>query len=328
MPSFLSHLTAGAWLAAASLPFISTAACASPFRTRDQNPLLAGLGLPMPMPVRIASNDAWQFAADLNWASSAIFQTSERERLLVDAETREWRMTVGRVFAERWALQLQVPWRYVGAGTLDSFIDSWHDFFGLSEGMRPVLPHDQFRIAYLRDDVLLLDMQSSTEGIGDIAADIGYEWLSGERTAVVTWLSVKLPTGDANKLTGSGAADITFTIAGEHRFGRWSLFGQAAMTRLGDGDILGAQQRSIAWSGLAGVDFNVWRGLDLKMQLDAHSAVFDDTSLDYLGEAAILTVGGSYRFDSGWQVDLGVSEDVFVDASPDVVFVLGVSWER
>ena len=33
-------------------------------------------------------------------------------------------------------------------GTLDGFIDDWHDFFGLPEGTRPVLPRDQLNIAY------------------------------------------------------------------------------------------------------------------------------------------------------------------------------------
>ena len=75
---------------------------------------------------------------------------------------------------------------------------------------------------------------------------------------------------------------------------------------------------------LAGLGVNVWRGLELKLQFDAHSAVFDNTALDFLGEAVILTVGGMYRFESGWILDAAVSEDIAVDASPDVVFVVGL----
>ncbi|HEY5810273.1 MAG TPA: DUF3187 family protein, partial [Povalibacter sp.] len=302
-----------------------TISSASPFPTRDQNPLLAGFGLPTAMPAQIEKSDEWQWSADFNWGSSAILQDSDRETLMVDAETRELRLTLGRSLTDRWAVQLQLPYRYTGAGSLDGFIDDWHDFFSLPEGMRPLLPQDQFRIAYERDDAMLLDMQSSREGLGDVSAAAGYQWLSSDQTHLAAWLSVKLPTGNADDLTGSGSLDATLLLAGERRFAaRWSVFGQAAATWLGSGDILSDQQRSIVWSGMAGVGVNVWKGLDLKIQFDAHTAAFDDTDLDYLGDAAILTVGGAYRFTSGWQFDFGVSEDIVVDASPDVVFVIGV----
>jgi hypothetical protein len=42
----------------------------------------------------------------------------------------------------------------------------------------------------------------------------------------------------------------------------------------------------------------------------------------------LLTVGGSYRLAAGWQLDLGVSEDIVVEGSPDVVFVFGISQRR
>jgi hypothetical protein len=75
---------------------------------------------------------------------------------------------------------------------------------------------------------------------------------------------------------------------------------------------------------MGGISVSTWRGLHLKAQADAHTAAFNDTALDYLGDSLVLTVGGDYEFASGWQLDLGVSEDVQVEASPDVVFVVGV----
>jgi long-subunit fatty acid transport protein len=46
-----------------------------------------------------------------------------------------------------------------------------------------------------------------------------------------------------------------------------------------------------------------------------------DTGIEELdGDAVVLTFGGTYRTTGGWQFDVGVSEDVEVDASPDVVF--------
>lgn len=320
-PSHALRLGLALW---APLHFASGSAHADPFPTRDQNPLLAGFGLPTPMPARPSDDGKWHAGIDFNWGSSAILQDDADEDLLVDAETRELRLTLERSISRHWAARIELPYRSTGAGSLDSFIDSWHDFFGLPQGMRPLMPRDRFHIAYERDGHSMLDMQSDVAGIGDASVALGYRWTADDRSAIAAWLDVKVPTGDADKLTGSGATDVTLVIAGEHRLAaRWSTFGQLYTTWLGEGDILPVQQRDLVFGGFAGIGFNAWRGLDLKLQFDAHTAAFD-ADLDYLGPAGILTVGGSYRFRSGWQFDFGVSEDVVVDASPDVVFVMGI----
>lgn len=305
--------------------FVAEPASSAPFLTRDQNPLLVGYGIPLPMPARIAAAGEWQLAADLNWSSTAIEQTAANESLLVDAETHELRVTLGRGFAERWMLQLQLPYRSASGGNLDGFIDGWHDFFGLPDGARSNMPHDRMHIAYARDGSTLLDQRASSHGFADMSVAIGYRLLTDTSTSLSAWLDVKLPTGAAGKLTGSGATDVSLIVAGERRFAeRWTTYGQLGVTWLGEGNLRLSAQRSVLWSGLAGIDVNLWRGLDAKLQIDAHSAVFAGSALDFLGDAVILTIGGAYRFESGWTVDAGVSEDIQVAASPDVVFVLGL----
>jgi hypothetical protein len=192
------------------------------------------------------------------------------------------------------------------------------------------MPHDRIRIVYQRAGATLLDVDSSVSGLGDVSLDFGYSLGSTSATAAAAWLSIKLPTGDADRLTGTGATDVSLAIAGEHGLNEdWSVFGQASVTRLGDGDRLAELQRDVVWSGFAGVSWNAWRGLRLKAQIDAHSAVFEDTDLDFLGDAVVLTVGGDYRFESGWRFDVAVSEDIAVESASDVVFVFGLrrSWE-
>jgi len=303
---------------------LSGGAAAQPFPTRDLNPLLAGYGLPSALPTRL-TNESWSFATDLNWASSSLIQGTDGEQLLVDAETREARVTIGRSWAGGFAMQLELPYRYTGGGVLDDAIDSWHDLLGLPQGARAVMPTDRMRIVYQRAGATLIDMDSSVSGLADISLDFGYSLHSTAATAMAAWLSVKLPTGAADRLTGSGAADVALTIAGEHRLGDdWSMFGQASVAWLGDGDRLPQQQRDSVWSGLAGIGWHAWRGLHLKAQLDAHSALFDDVDLDFLGEVVVLTVGGDYRFESGWRLDVAVSEDIAVESASDVVFLFGL----
>jgi hypothetical protein len=278
------------------------------------------------MPARFAGDQArgWSGGLDLSWGSSALVQESGSETLTVDAETREARLTLGGPISGRFSFQLQVPYRYTGAGSLDGFIDGWHDAFGLPDGARSELPSDDINISYTRDGSRRLGLTSSASGLADVQASLGYDVIASERSALTAWLDVKLPTGDVDKLTGSGATDVSLILAGERLLDEyWSWFGQASVTWLGEGDLLSYRQRSVVWSGLVGLSGRVWRGLSLKGQIDAHTAAFD-SDLDFLNEAIVFTVGGEYRFASGWRMDLGVSEDLAVEHSPDVVFLFGI----
>lgn len=302
----------------------STSAGAEPFSVRDQNPLLAGFGLPYAMPADASDEGDWSIGADISWGSTAVLQQRGLEALTVDAETREARITLQHALGERISFQLQIPYRYTSGGTLDGVIDSWHDAFGMSEGARTQLPTGQLDIGYVRSGDSLLNMTSSAGGLADVQLAAGYEVFSSPSSALTAWLDIKLPTGEAHKLTGSGATDVSLLVAGRHRLDqRWSAFGQVAATRLGAGDLVPARRRSVVWGGLAGLGWQAWRGLSLKAQIDAHTAAFD-SNLDFLSEAVLLTVGGDYRFASGWRLDLGVSEDIMVEHSPDVVFFAGL----
>jgi hypothetical protein len=283
--------------------------------------------LPSALPAQLTS-DSWSVATDLNWASTSLIQSAGSEHLIVDAETREARVTIGRSWSSGFAAQLELPYRYTGGGVLDAAIDSWHDLFDLPGGARATMPTDRMRIVYQRAGARLIDIDSSVSGLADASLDFGYSLHSTSTTGVAAWLSIKLPTGDAGRLTGTGATDVSLALAGEHRLGDdWSVFGQAAVTWLGEGDRLATQQRDAVWSGFAGVGRRAWRGLQLKAQLDAHTSAFEDAALDFLGDALVLTVGGDYRFESGWRFNLAVSEDIAVESASDVVFVFGLRRE-
>src|SRR6185436_1762963 len=138
------------------------AARAEPFSVRDQNPLLAGFGLPAAMPARL-ENQTFSASMDLFWGSTALIQDDGFESLTVDAETREARFSLQGAINDRLSWQLQVPYRYTGGGSLDGFIDSWHDMFGLSEGARPLLRDDQINISYSQGELRKIGVFSSRD---------------------------------------------------------------------------------------------------------------------------------------------------------------------
>jgi len=300
---------------------VPPAAQAEPFLTRNQNPLLALYGLPSPLPARLPEAGRGRVAGVVNWANSANIDTSGNSAFTLDAETVEMRLHLEHSFWPKIAVRAELPWRRVSGGSLDGFIEDWHDFFGLPNGSRDRLPRDELLIEYRVADATLLRFDESTSGVGDIPLSIGYQLHASDTRSMSAWLTVKAPLGDANDLTGSGAVDVALSLSAQSALNEdWDVFGQVNAVWLGDGDLLPQLQESAAISALAGITWNPWRELDLTVQLEGNSRVFDGGGTDLSGDAILMTFGGSYRTQGGWQFDLGISEDIDVGASPDIAF--------
>lgn len=296
-------------------------AVAEPFLTRNQNPLLALYGLPGPMPARLAAPDRGGFGAVINWSNTEKKVTPGNASYTLDAEVFELRLYVDHVLGEHFAVHAELPWRQISGGSLDGFVDDWHSVFGLPGGSRRRLPEDQLLIEFSQGAATLLRFDESASGIGDIPLAFGYQLHSTDRSALAGWMTVKVPTGNPDDLTGSGAVDLAATLAGQGQLrDRWQMFGQASVAWLGKGEVLPGRQQSFAWTAMGGLSWNAWRALDLTVQVEANSRIYDGIAADLDGDAVVLTFGGSWRTEAGWRFDLGVSEDMQAGASPDVAF--------
>ena len=302
----------------------SASAQAEPLLTRNQHPLVTLYGLPMPLAARLPGPGSGRIGATVNWSNFATTDTTDLRSYTLDGEVFEVRVQGAHALGERFAAQGELAWRQLSGGSLDSLVESWHDLFGLPNGSRDRLPKDALLIEYRADESALLQVEDDTSGIADLPLSLGYQLTASERGAVATWLTLKVPTGKAEDLTGSGAVDVALSLAGERQLSeRWQLFGQANVAWLGKGDVLEDLQQDFAGSLLAGTTWHAWRGLELTGQLEANTAVLD-TGTDLDGDAVVLTLGGRYRTNSGWVWDFGFSEDLQVNASPDIVLLLGV----
>jgi len=313
----------------AALPAIvmllTSAAHGDPLLTRNQNPLLAPYGLPSPLPARLPAAGSGRVSATLNWANAAAVETSGPYAFTLDGEAQEVRVRLEHSLGTQFAALVELPWRHLSGGSLDGFVEDWHDIFGLPGGSRWRLPRNELLIEYRQNDSVLLQVDSSSSGIADIPIALGYQIKASDGHALAGWLTVKLPVGDSDGLAGSGATDVALSVSGQTRLAdRWQLFGQTDVVWLGQGDILPQLQEDFAWSALAGLSWNAWRGLDLTVQFNANSSVFDAAETDLAGDAVVLSFGASYRTASGWRFDLGMSEDIQAKASPDASFNVAV----
>ena len=306
-----------------ALILAANGAHAAPFNTVDQNPLLAGFHVPTAVPARVSSEQATVFGATLNWSNTAAIENRGDESLVLDAERRDWQLTLAHAVSSKFAVRAQLPYRTVSGGMLDGFIEEWHETFGMPNGNRPQLPQDELGIQYRRNAADVYARTGNYSGLGDLTLGIGYQLRDAPSAATSIWWHIKLPTGSSDVLASSGAFDASLNIAHERALSsRWTVHAQLNAIRLGSGDFERDRQRSWMWSGMTAFDYRYSQNVSLTLQVDGHTAAFNDTAIEMFGPAWTLTVGGEYRWRSGWRAQVGVGEDVKVDASPDVVFTL------
>lgn len=248
------------------------------------------------------------------------------EALLLDGETHTVTLRWQRQLGDRLSLGLQLPWLSHSGGFLDSAIDEFHDIFGMSEGIRPDRPENDLRYVYQRNGVVAFDLTHAESGIGDIrssgalrVADFG--GVATELTADIDW-----PTGDADKLTGSGGTDVALGLrlsqGGTERTLDWSV--QAGLLWPGDADApLPPAQSQIAWYDGA-LAWAATNHVDLLLQVQGHTAAWR-SDLRMTGESALLLGAGAlWRFNERYGVRFGFFEDLRTDTTADIAFELSL----
>jgi hypothetical protein len=290
--------------------------------TSDQNPLLRGAYLPLPPPAGEPAQ-GWGLAAGLQWTNTVNIESTPAEQLLVDEESAELDLRLTDAVGA-WHFRATLPVINRSAGILDSVINDFHTALHLPQGGRPLRPINAYAIEYRSAAGVNVDVPSGT-ALGDLALEAGRVLLERDGSRLAAWGGVEAPTGERARLTGDGALDAALWLEGGTDLGpSFSLDGRAGISRIGGSSPL-PYARSVRFATLA-FGWRATERLAAIVQLDAHSGAVRGTTLEFLGHAVLLTVGGRCRLASGSVIEAGVVEDVEVDHSPDVSFHVGWRW--
>jgi hypothetical protein len=288
---------------------------------RDQNPLIRGVYLPLP--VGDAAPGAFAFTAGIEWANTVNIESTPRESLLVDEESIELDLSLAHAEGP-WRFRATLPVINRGPGILDSAIADWHRFFGLPQGDRPSRPRNAYAIEYATAAGVAIDVPRGT-ALGDLALEGGRVLFEDGDRHVTLWAGLEAPTGDRARNTGNGSLDAALWLeAGSPLGTRFALDGRAGVSRPGNDAHL-PLAHGVAFGTLA-LTWHALSSLDAIVQFDAHGSAVRDSTLEFLGRAVAMTVGARYRLASGSTLEAGVVEDIEVDHSPDVTFHVGWHW--
>ncbi|MFP4616308.1 MAG: DUF3187 family protein, partial [Thiohalorhabdus sp.] len=296
------------------------------------SPVQQVYGLPRDTEPATAFEEGLRIRLDLDRASHDVLEGDNRSGVLFDGETQRTALSAsGPLPRGLGAWTLEVPHVAHSGGFLDGAIDTWHSAFGLPEGNRPNRSANKLRYVVREDDDTILDRQRSASGLGDVALGARFPVAEddGEGRAAVG-VRVEAPTGDPDRLLGSGGWDTSLwaggTLPGATWLGPGALHGAAGMVAMTGSEVLADLHRN--WAGFLRLAGAVRPGsvLTLRAQMDVHTP-FYRSEVGTLGKpTAEIRLGMGLELPGWGRLDLGFSEDITPERAPDVTFHLG--WER
>jgi len=315
-----------AGLVLAVLVAVPQQADAAVLDVRHGGPLTGLFGLPSPgESTALAPDEERRFEVLLQGSSHSVSDAADGEELLLDGETWRVALRLRTRFGDRWELGLEVPWVRNTGGSLDGLIDDWHALFGLPDGIRDELPRDELRYAYVNAAGDAFDFRDGAGDLGDIRLSAGYRLRQDEGGSLSLRAAVELPTGDEGKLTGNGAADYSLGIAWERSpvqgSGRWSTHLVAGVIHFGETDLPAVDTREFGGWLQAGAGWRLTPRIELLGQLQAASSPVE-SALGAWSGSLMLALGAGIDLGSRYRLQLGFTEDIDVETSPDITFML------
>lgn len=324
-------IAAAALLAAVAGRVMAADGLLQPFAVRNLNPFIGVYATPLMRSPSVVEEGHASVDVVLDVASNFTDASNASESIDIDGETYRLALRYARGLARQWEAGVEVPLVTHSGGFMDGFINKWHQTFGLPSLGRNKVPDDRLRLRYVQGDRELASLEADSSGLGDILLFTGKTVTQTASSAITLRGQLKLPTGDPDRLLGSGGMDLSASASFSRRWGgRWLGSAQLGLSYLGDGDVLPGLQRNWVGSGSVFLGWRALRWLGLKVQFDAQTPIYQESELDQLTDpAAQLTIGGSVRLGASAYFDFAVTEDeINPDVSPDVSFEARLRFTR
>jgi hypothetical protein len=302
----------------------------SPYKTSNRNPFVQIYGLPVAQDAILTPkgkiNFSYQYEVASNFTTDAVLtDLSSEQMVVIDGETHRHNMEWSYGYSNRLAFSFSIPYMKHKGGSLDSFINDWHDTFNLPDGGRESFADYQLNYYYQNSDEGVSIVQPQ-HGVGDVSLSTEYLWAKSNDLQYSLHSGIKLPTGDADKLLGSGSTDVytSFNVSTINR-DRWNWHSNVGLLWMSDGDVLSGIREDWVAFGSATLSWSYNQRISLKTQLDMHSAFYDSNTTELGSSSVQWILGAAVAVTENWLLDLSISEDVAVDTAPDVVFQLGIN---
>lgn len=292
-----------------------------PLSLSERSPLVQRFNLPGMRGGQLLAERGVQWRLGADATNNYVRDNAGSEVLIFDGELQRYEFGVRYGLGSQWEVGIMLPWMTYRGGVLDSFINRWHSLWGLPDHDRSNYSSDKLQFTHVTNGRIDFEFDRAQSGFGDVQLQIANQMVQTERNNLALIASVNLPTGDDEKLTGSGGSSIGVMLAATHS--NWlnlplTLNGNIGAQTLPDNDVLSDRQKNSAWFASGEVAWAAAQDWRLRAQVSTHSAVYD-SALTSLGETSTqLLLGGTVRLSPQWALDIALSEDIVLDTAPDI----------
>ena len=290
--------------------------------TRSQNPLLQSYFIPAQP---LASDKKWSFTHSLYITNTYQTDLNSSEQLLIDVENNRFDLQVN-YRRQSWLFNANLSLISNRRGFLDQAIEDWHDFFGMPQGGRDRVEHDQIQLLYRKDGITVVDSRESSSGLADIQLAAGFQLTANSQV----WAALELPSSADSALITNDAPDLAIWYsAWSRQTDQFSSHGNVGLAFPADDGLFKGRLHDQFLFAQAGMIYRINPRYRILLQADYHSPIVKHSSLDALEDSLQMQFAlGLPRLFDDYQLDLYFSEDIAPGHAPDITFGLSLSPRR
>lgn len=259
---------------------------------------------------------------------SSIWAQSAGEYLL-DYETTHTSLTVGYGLRDTMHLELEVADRNRFGGHMDTFIQNFHDLFGINQSGRDLVPNGNFAIdmsASGSDPAVSLTPDDRGSFSNSIALTFQHNITCGTETLPALSYAVTVRHNTrADDIQGGDNLDLGVSVAAARRFGNFHGYVSLGYAYFGDETFRGIQLNDSQFSMLGAVEWRYRNNQSFLLQYLLSEGVAENFT-DFSRFSNEITLGWKYELVRGTTIEVGLIENIFVfDNSPDFGVHAGVT---
>ena len=231
----------------------------------------------------------------------------------VDTEQGRTSLLVRAGVSGRFETALEIPFLSYRGGAFDGSIEAYHDSLNLANGGREFYERNRTQIALtLGGDSLFVDGSPARFEPGDLSLFGRFSILRNPRASLALALGLKFPTGDPERLAGSGGTDLGIDLEGTVRQARQRFYFATSWVRTGDWSLLPQFDPADPKSLLVGYEFAPKASCSWILQLQTQTTVFrGQAGSDLSGLTTEVLAGGRWNRPGVWFFEAALIENLF-----------------
>jgi hypothetical protein len=261
---------------------------------------------------------------NFDYSNTIIDRSNDLESLFLDMEHLSTQIRFHAGLGKGIELGVALPFHIMYGGFLDSFISSYHDAFGFPNEVRGRTTNNLYELLYEVDGFALLERNEKSAGIGDVTISAKKALLEKGDNLLAIRAALKLPTGNQERLTGSGKTDFGIGLAASRIGERFGGYFNINYQFIGKPESLDTKDYL---SVMAAFDWRFRNTVVAVFQYEVQQSYLKSQLPILANPAHQLVLGLRWKRSDRFQFEWRIAEDIS-EAGPDitVAFEWTIHW--